>query len=104
VSSRVWSNAGDWGMRLACLFLGARVVLDFGTFFHSSMYGSISSFRGFDLYFVTSIKNVVSYYTVDIEVVTTYAPILFISQVNKQGGTRPGPHVDLPFTPSYPAF
>lgn len=32
--------------RLACLFLGARVVLDFGTFFHSSMYGSISSFRG----------------------------------------------------------
>jgi hypothetical protein len=25
-------------------------------------------------------------------------------QVNKQGGTRPGPHVDLPFTPSYPAF
>jgi hypothetical protein len=64
-------------LRLACLFLGARVVLDFGTFFHSSMYGSISSFRGFNLYFVTSLKNVVSYYTVDIEVVP-YAPILFI--------------------------
>jgi hypothetical protein len=83
---------------------GSEGCIGFWDIFHSSMYGSISSFRGFDLYFVTSIKNVVSYYTVDIEVVTTYAPILFISQVNKQGGTRPGPHVDLPFTPSYPAF
>jgi hypothetical protein len=71
-------NAGDWGTEVSLSVSGSEGCIGFWDIFHSSMYGSISSFRGFNLYFVTSIKNVVSYYTVDIEVVT-YAPILFTS-------------------------